>query len=118
MLTKGGAANITLSDGGIKSPDYSLERRWGNPHLTDSTCPTVIFELAYSQSAHTLALAAAQHICLTMGQILLVIAIKVLLELGSHKIKNIMWSHWEEDFLAHWLHQENIPFTFFYLVKK
>lgn len=103
-ITEGGAADIMLSGGGIKSPDYSLyERRRGNPRITDSTHPTVVFEMAYSQSAQSLATAAARHICLTMGRILLVVAIKVSLEPKSHprKIKSIVWSHWEEDIIAH-----------------
>lgn len=69
----------------------------------DNSIPTIVFEVTYGQSTRYLALEAARHIRLMMGQILLVVAIDITHEPNTRpkKLQSVTWSHWEEDVKAH-----------------
>jgi hypothetical protein len=58
-----------------------------------------VFEVAYTQSTRDVSLEAARHICLTGGDVLLVVVINIGHERGSNprELKSVTWSHWEED---------------------
>ncbi|KAH9060368.1 hypothetical protein EDB83DRAFT_2552254 [Lactarius deliciosus] len=106
----GGSTDINYLNGnGCKSPDFSLYelkgRRDGARSITDSAdsgIPTIVFEATYGQSTRCLASEAARHICLTMGQVLLVVAIDITHEPNTRpkKLQSVTWSHWEEDIKA------------------
>jgi hypothetical protein len=68
VITKGGCTDIKFPNGACKSLDFSLYEHHGVPRITDST-PTIVFEVSYSQSTQSLAIEAARHVCLTLGQI-------------------------------------------------
>lgn len=101
-IVMGGSADVKLQQG-FKSPDFSLyEVNEGdqNPsEIDDITTPTVVFEVAYTQSTRDVSLEAARHICLTGGDVLLVVVIDIEHERGSdpRELKSVTWSHWEED---------------------
>jgi hypothetical protein len=101
-IVMGGSADVKLRQG-FKSPDFSLyEMNEGNQNsseIDDITTPTVVFEVAYTQSTHDVSLEAARHICLTGGDVLLVVVIDIGHERGSdpRELKSVTWSHWEED---------------------
>ncbi|KAH8997671.1 hypothetical protein EDB86DRAFT_2914280 [Lactarius hatsudake] len=106
----GGSTDIHYLNGnGCKSPDFSLyelkDCRDGarSPDSAGSGIPTIVFEAIYGQSTRCLASEAARHICLTMGQVLLVIAIDITHEPNTRpkKLQSVTWSHWEEDIEAH-----------------
>lgn len=102
----GGSTDIHYYGGGYKSPNSSLYESKAGEGLSDddedaaldATTPTIVFEVAYKTSRN-LAIEAARHICLTMGRVLLVVAINIIHEPNTHprKIKSVTWSHWEED---------------------
>ncbi|KAH8985703.1 hypothetical protein EDB92DRAFT_1345699 [Lactarius akahatsu] len=106
----GGSTDIHYRHGnGYKSPDFGLyelksrgDSRSSSDDMDNST-PTIVFEVTYGQSTRCLALEAARHICLTMGQILLVIAIDITHEPNTRpkKLQSVTWSHWEQDVHAH-----------------
>jgi hypothetical protein len=100
----GGSADIHHSTG-YKSPDFSLyEVNDDNPlKILDNTTPTIVFEVAYTQPTRSVVLEAARHICLTRGQVQLVVAIDIIHEANTkpRKLKSVTWSHWEEDVLSY-----------------
>jgi hypothetical protein len=100
----GGSADIHHSTG-YKSPDFSLyEVNDDNPSkILDNTTPTIVFEVAYTQPTRSVVLEAARHICLTRGQVQLVVAIDIIHEANTkpRKLKSVTWSHWEEDVLSY-----------------
>jgi hypothetical protein len=82
-------------------PDQCLFETKDSARDLDNYIPTIIFEVAYTQSSRDLAETAAQHICLTLGQVLLVIAIDIIrTKVEPKKIISVTWSHWEEDIKA------------------
>lgn len=93
----GGSADVILSQG-IKSPDYSLYERRKNGVV--KTKPTIVWEVAYSESASKLALDCARHLCLSRGQVRLAVAVDIVHQDKSSRpriLKSVTWSHWEID---------------------
>jgi len=98
----GGSADVLHHGGGHKSLDYSLyvvRDGKGAANDDDNTTPTIVFEVAYTQTSRNLAEEAARHICLTMGRVLLVVAINIIHKLNTspRELESVTWSHWEED---------------------
>jgi hypothetical protein len=82
-----------------KSPDYSLyEVKDGNGTANDDNNTTLTM-VAYTQTSCNLAEEAAQHICLMMGRVLLVVAIDIIHKpnMNPRELESVTWSHWEED---------------------
>ena len=105
-IIEGGSADIHYCSGGYKTPDFSLyEVKDGEGVVNDddNTTPTIVFEISYTQTSRNLAKEAARHICLTMGWVLLVVAIDIIHERNTRprKLHSVTWSHWEEDVRAH-----------------
>ena len=105
-IIKGGSADIHYRSGGYKTPDFSLyEVKDGEGVVNDddNTTPTVAYEVAYTQTSCNLVEEAARHICLTMGRVLLVVAIDIIHEWNTHprKLHSMTWSHWKEDVRAY-----------------
>ena len=99
----GGSANIHYTSG-YKSPDFSLYEvndGAGDTIHDDNTTPTIVFEVAYTQATRSVVLQAARHICLTGGEVLLVVVIDLVHKAGSNprELESVTWSHWEEDIL-------------------
>jgi hypothetical protein len=103
-IVEGGSADIHYNSG-YKSPDFSLyEVKDGGGGVSDdqdSSTPTVVFEVAYTQHTRNVALEAARHICLTRGEVRLVVAIDIVHKRGvrPRELESVTWSHWEEDVL-------------------
>jgi hypothetical protein len=79
-IIMGGSADVKFP-GGHKSPDFSLyEVKDGDGYAIgdDNTTPTIVFEVAYTQPTRSVVLEAARHICLTGGEVLLVVAIDLI----------------------------------------
>lgn len=102
-----GNTTVRFIDGQCRTPDHSIRefRPDGDTGDIDTSTPTIVFEVAYSQSSFDLAKEAARHICLTRGQVLLVIAIDIVHEPRLHGaprvLRSVRWSHWEEDVMVH-----------------
>lgn len=103
-IIEGGSADIHHHSG-YKSPDFSLyEVNDNNPSkILDSTTPTIVFEVAYTQPTRSVVLEAARHICLTRGEVQLVVAIDIVHKANTkpRELKSVTWSHWEEDVLSY-----------------
>jgi hypothetical protein len=103
-IVEGGCADVHYNSG-YKSPDFSLYevRDGGVSDDQDSSTPTIVFEVAYSQSTRSLVREAARHICLTRGQVQLVVTIDIVHKRGTspRELESVTWSHWEEDVLSH-----------------
>lgn len=103
----GGSSTVRFLGGQSKTPDHSIcERgRRGATADIDTSTPTIVFEVAYTQTSQSLAIESARHICLTMGQVLLVVAIDIVHEPRGRTeprvLRSVTWSHWEEDISAH-----------------
>ena len=99
-VAMGGSANIHNS-GGYKSPDFSLYKidEDNRSEILDRTSPMIVFEVAYTQPSRKVELEAAHHICLTRGQVQLVIAIYIVhrAKTKPRELVSVTWSHWEED---------------------
>jgi hypothetical protein len=62
----------------------------------DNTTPTVVWEVAYSETERKLALDAARHICLSLGLVQLVVAVKIEhCDSFPKRLERVTWSHWE-----------------------
>lgn len=100
-ITDGGSMGIPLYGGTSKTPDHSMYNILAGREYSDvqdSCIPTIVFEVAYTQSSRDLAENAARHICLTLGQVLLVVAIDIIRTKDEPKrLFSVTWSHWEED---------------------
>jgi hypothetical protein len=100
-IMMGGSADVQFRRG-VKSPDFSLyDVKEGNPdssEVYENDVPTIVFEVAYTQSTRDVSFEAGRHICLTGGDILLVVVIDVKHKRGSkpRKLEAVTWSHWEE----------------------
>lgn len=103
-IVEGGCADIHYNSG-YKSPDFSLYevKDGGVSDDQDSSTPTIVFEVAYSQSTRSVVREAARHICLTRGEVRLVVAIDIVhkKEIRPRELESVTWSHWEEDVLSH-----------------
>lgn len=100
-IVLGGSADIHYTSG-YKSPDFSLyevKDGGGDTIDDDNTTPTIVFEIAYTQTTRSVVLEAARHICLTGGEVLLVIAIDIVHKTNTNprELESVTWSHWEED---------------------
>jgi hypothetical protein len=101
-IMMGGSADVQFRRG-VKSPDFSLyDVKEGNPdssEVYENAVPTIVFEVAYTQSARSVSFEAGRHICLTGGDVLLVVVIEVNHKRGSRprQLETVTWSHWEED---------------------
>jgi len=62
-----------------------------------------VFEVAYTQPTRSVVLEAARHICLTRGQVQLVVAIDIVHKANTkpRELESVTWSHWEEDVLSY-----------------
>jgi hypothetical protein len=103
-IVPGGSGDIHYNIGtGFKSPDASLyEVKPGDANAVDNSTPTIVFEVAYTQSSRKLAIEAARHICLSFGRVLLVVAIDITHRSSDSRsprrhLQSVTWSHWEED---------------------
>jgi hypothetical protein len=97
----GGSADIHYSSG-YKSPDFSIyELRDGIGYTMcdDNTTPTIVFEVAYTQPSRSVSQEAARHICLTGGEILLVVVVNIEHKVNTNprELMTVTWSYWEED---------------------
>ena len=103
-IVEGGSADIHYNSG-YKSPDFSLYevKNGGVSDDQDSSTPTIVFEVAYSQSTRSVVREAARHICLTRGEVRLVVAIGIVhkKDIRLRELESVTWSHWEEDVLSH-----------------
>lgn len=100
-IVLGGSADIHYTSG-YKSPDFSLyevKDGGGDTIDDDTTTPTIVFEIAYTQTTRSVVLEATRHICLTGGEVLLVIAIDIVHKknMKPRELESVTWSHWEED---------------------
>ena len=99
-VAMGSSANIHNS-GGYKSPDFSLYEidEDNRSEILDRTSPMIVFEVAYTQPSRKVELEAARHICLTRGQVQLVIAVDIVhrAKTKPRELVSVTWSHWEED---------------------
>ncbi|KIM85872.1 hypothetical protein PILCRDRAFT_4992 [Piloderma croceum F 1598] len=97
-IVVGGCADIHYNSG-HKSPDFSLYevKDGGVSNDQDSSTPTVVFEVAYSQTTRSVVQEAARHICLTRGEVQLVVAIDIAHKTGTRRreLESVTWSHWE-----------------------
>jgi hypothetical protein len=100
-IMMGGSVDVQFRQGD-ESPDFSLYdvKEW-NPdscEVYENDVPTIEFEVAYTQSARDVSFEAGRHICLTGGDILLIVVIDVKHKWGSkpRKLEAVTWSHWEE----------------------
>ena len=103
-IIEGGCADIYYNSG-FKSPDFSLyevKDGGGVSDDQDNSTPTVVFEVAYSQDTRSVVEEAARHICLTRGEVQLVVAIDIVHKTGTkpRELESVTWSHWEEDVLS------------------
>ena len=79
-IMMGGSVDVQFRQGD-ESPDFSLYdvKEW-NPdscEVYENDVPTIEFEVAYTQSARDVSFEAGRHICLTGGDILLIVVIDV-----------------------------------------
>ncbi|KAI9446279.1 hypothetical protein H4582DRAFT_2052354 [Lactarius indigo] len=100
----GASVNVPHRCGGKKTPDFDIfDRRRSNADVKlkrlNHSILTITFEITYSQTTQSLEIMAAQHICFTLGHILLVIAIDIsrVRDSPTREIESVTWSHWEED---------------------
>ena len=58
-----------------------------------------MFEVAYIQPTRSVVLEAARHICLTRGEVQLVVVIDIVQKTDTkpRELKSVTWSHLEED---------------------
>ncbi|KAH9038096.1 hypothetical protein EDB85DRAFT_1888153 [Lactarius pseudohatsudake] len=98
-LVFGGCTNVPFQSGGYKTPDYGIYETKPIKKSVYESLPTIAFEVGYSQRRLSLAKKAAQYICLTLGNVLLVIAIDIVHvpNCRPRKLKSVTWSHWEQD---------------------
>ena len=106
FICDSGTADVHLTDG-CKSPDYSLyntvafqnsESPRDSARRTSS--PTVVWEVAYSESSRKLARDAARLICGSQGEVLLAIALNIE-HLPNRKLKSVTCAFWEMDDVAY-----------------
>jgi hypothetical protein len=99
----GGSADIDLDDGGIKSPDYSLYENHRDlkelPLM--HALPTVVWEVAYSESENDLARDLARHVACSVGGVRLAIGLKISHTLSTgdqlKALKSVTCEYWEVD---------------------
>lgn len=97
----GGRADVFLGGGGIKSPDYSLyESRDDDRDGRSVLFPTVAWEIGYLEDENKLSFDAARLLCLSRGNVRLVIIVNIKHKQGSQprELESVTWAHWEVDY--------------------
>lgn len=99
-LMQGGSADVQLSKG-RKQPDFSLYETAGDGRVLP-TVPTLAGEVGDSEDNNKLTLDAARLICLSRGDVRLVITVKFIRKqiIGGNagvekQLSKIIWGHWE-----------------------
>jgi hypothetical protein len=101
-LHSGGSANVDLVDG-IKSPDFSLYENDLQKRPLTQACPTVVWEVVYSEDERKLARDVGRHVACSLGRVRLAIGVKIEHECGvkgePRKLKKVTCAFWEADYV-------------------
>lgn len=99
-LRLGGSADVDLVDG-IKSPDFSLYDNHPQKMPLTKACPTVVWEVAYSQNESKLAIDLGRHVACSLGRVRLAIGLNIehntSLEGQPRSLKRVTCTFWEPD---------------------
>jgi hypothetical protein len=104
-ITMGGSADLDLAGGFIKSPDgsmYEASSANDDDNITKEA-PTVVWEVAYSQSEKNLAQCLARYVACSLGSIRLAIGINIEhnkpVEGQPRTLKEVTCAFWEADYV-------------------
>ena len=75
-LCLGGLGDVDLEDG-IKSPDFSLYDNHPQKKPLMKACPTVVWEVAYSQNESKLAIDLGRHVACSLGRVRVAIGLNI-----------------------------------------
>jgi hypothetical protein len=92
-----GSADMDLQDGTGKQPDFSfIDRSEGLVNEEEWCFPTIIIEVAYTESSQKLAVDCGRYIACSMGRGLLAIAIDIKVDKDG-KLVSVRFAKWELD---------------------
>ena len=89
-----GTSEMDLQDGAGKQPDFSFVDRNADLSNEESTFPTTIFEVAYTETSHKVAVDCGRFIACSVGRGLLAVAIDIKTD-AEGNLKTVRFSKWE-----------------------